>query len=66
MSSSSNDSKALASIGILSALVLAFLIFPTFKKGKINLFDIIKFKKINSNNKIFACIGPCIGKKSYE
>ncbi len=27
---------------------------------------IIKFKKINSNNKIFACIGPCIGKKSYE
>ena len=27
---------------------------------------ITKFKKINSNNKIFACIGPCIGKKSYE
>ena len=25
-----------------------------------------KIKKINSNNKIFACIGPCIGKKSYE
>ncbi len=25
-----------------------------------------KFKKINSKNKIFACIGPCIGKKSYE
>ncbi len=25
-----------------------------------------KFKKINSNNKIFASVGPCIGKKSYE
>ena len=25
-----------------------------------------KIKKINSNNKIFACVGPCIGKKSYE
>ena len=27
---------------------------------------ISKIKKISSNNKIFACIGPCIGKKSYE
>tara|TARA_B100001093_G_scaffold502832_1_gene556336 strand:- start:4544 stop:5302 length:759 start_codon:yes stop_codon:yes gene_type:complete len=25
-----------------------------------------KMKKINYNHKIFACIGPCIGKKSYE
>jgi len=25
-----------------------------------------KFKKLNLNNKIVACIGPCIGKKSYE
>ena len=25
-----------------------------------------KFKKFNSKNKIFASIGPCIGKKSYE
>ena len=25
-----------------------------------------KIKKLNTNNKIFACIGPCIGKKSYE
>ena len=25
-----------------------------------------KIKKINSNNKIFASIGPCIGKRSYE
>ena len=25
-----------------------------------------KFKKLNSNNKIIASIGPCIGKKSYE
>ena len=25
-----------------------------------------KFKKINLNNKIFASVGPCIGKKSYE
>ena len=25
-----------------------------------------KFKKISSNNKIFASVGPCIGKKSYE
>mgnify|MGYP001157567482 FL=1 len=25
-----------------------------------------KFKKINSNNKIFASVGPCIGNKSYE
>ena len=25
-----------------------------------------EFKKINSKNKIFASIGPCIGKKSYE
>ena len=27
---------------------------------------ISKFKKINSNNQIFASVGPCIGKKSYE
>ena len=25
-----------------------------------------KIKKINSKNKIIACVGPCIGKKSYE
>ena len=25
-----------------------------------------KFKKLNKSNKIFACIGPCIGEKSYE
>ena len=25
-----------------------------------------KFKKLNSNNKIFASVGPCIGEKSYE
>ena len=25
-----------------------------------------KFKNLNSKNKIFASIGPCIGKKSYE
>ena len=25
-----------------------------------------KIKKLNSKNKIFASIGPCIGKKSYE
>ena len=25
-----------------------------------------KIKKINPNNQIFACIGPCIGKKNYE
>ena len=25
-----------------------------------------KFKKINLNNKIYASIGPCIGKESYE
>ena len=25
-----------------------------------------KIKKINSDNKIYACVGPCIGKKSYE
>ena len=25
-----------------------------------------KFKKLNSKNEIFASIGPCIGKKSYE
>ncbi len=25
-----------------------------------------KFKKLGSNNKIFAGVGPCIGKKSYE
>ena len=25
-----------------------------------------KIKKLNSNNKIFASIGPCIGKRSYE
>ena len=27
---------------------------------------ISKIKKINSDNKIYACIGPCIGKKNYE
>ena len=25
-----------------------------------------KIKKLNSRPKIFACIGPCIGKNSYE
>ena len=25
-----------------------------------------KFKKLNLNNKFYACVGPCIGKKSYE
>ena len=25
-----------------------------------------KFKKLNSNNKIYASVGPCIGSKSYE
>ena len=25
-----------------------------------------KIKKLNSNNKIYACVGPCIGKNSYE
>ena len=25
-----------------------------------------KFKKLNTNNKIFASVGPCIGEKSYE
>ena len=25
-----------------------------------------KIKKLNSNNKFFACVGPCIGRKSYE
>ena len=27
---------------------------------------IFKIKKLNSNNKIYACVGPCIGKKNYE
>ena len=27
---------------------------------------ISKIKKISSSNKFYACIGPCIGKKSYE
>ena len=27
---------------------------------------ISKIKKISSRNKFYACIGPCIGKKSYE
>ena len=27
---------------------------------------IIKIQKISSNNLIYACVGPCIGKKSYE
>ena len=25
-----------------------------------------KLKKLNSNNKIYASVGPCIGEKSYE
>ncbi len=25
-----------------------------------------KLKSLNSNNKIFSCVGPCIGKNSYE
>ena len=25
-----------------------------------------KIKRLNMNNKIYACVGPCIGKKSYE
>ena len=27
---------------------------------------ITKFKKINTKNKIYACVGPCIAKRSYE
>ena len=27
---------------------------------------ISKIKKISSGNKIYACVGPCIGKKNYE
>ena len=27
---------------------------------------ILKIKKLGSNNKIYACVGPCIGSKSYE
>ena len=27
---------------------------------------ITKIKKLNSKNEIYACIGPCIGKKNYE
>ena len=27
---------------------------------------IYKFKQLNTNNKIYGCVGPCIGKKSYE
>ena len=27
---------------------------------------ILKIKKIGSNNKIYACVGPCISSKSYE
>ena len=27
---------------------------------------IFKIRKINSNNKIYAAVGPCIGKKNYE
>ena len=27
---------------------------------------ITRIKKFNSNNKIYACVGPCIGKKNYE
>ena len=27
---------------------------------------IAKMKKLNSNNKIFACVGPCISRKNYE
>ena len=27
---------------------------------------IFKIQKISSNNLIYACVGPCIGKKSYE
>ena len=26
----------------------------------------MKIRKLNSKNKIYAAIGPCIGKKSYE
>ncbi len=35
--------------------------FSNIIKNTIN-----KFKKINSNNKIYAGVGPCLGKKSYE
>ena len=27
---------------------------------------IYKFKQLNTNNKIYGCVGPCIGKKNYE
>ncbi len=27
---------------------------------------ITKIKKLNSNNEIYACVGPCIAKKNYE
>ena len=66
-------------IGVLTADCVPILIFDEKKKivsaihagWKGAFSDIIKntinqIRKISSNNLIYACVGPCIGKKSYE
>ncbi len=66
-------------LGVLTADCVPIIIYETRNKiigcihagwkgassGIINN-TITKIKKINSNSKIFASVGPCIGRKSYE
>ena len=66
-------------LGVLTADCVPIIIYETRNKiigcihagwkgassGIINN-TITKIKKINSNCKIFASVGPCIGRKSYE
>ena len=66
-------------LGVVTADCVPILLYDTKNRiiGCIHagwkgaLLDIIKntiskMKKISSGNKIYACVGPCIGKKSYE
>ena len=43
-----------------------FDVCPSIGISYIPRYPASKTKKISSGNKIYACIGPCIGKKSYE
>ena len=66
-------------LGVLTADCVPIIIYETRNKiigcihagwkgassGIINN-TITKIKRINSNSKIFASVGPCIGRKSYE
>ena len=66
-------------LGVVTADCVPILIFDKYNKiigcihagwrgalSGIIRNTILKIRKISSNGKIYACVGPCIGKKNYE